>query len=290
VHYPAVGQVTVLPSDKQENLTYRVFFPEGPEPNATFTTKMVSLKDICYTTYGLRPSSDEHEAKGEFTTADLIQETRDNVHCRPYVDGKHLGRWLPATNLWIEWGTARAPARFCRPTFSEMYQVPEKLLAQRSPGPDPKACYDDGQLIFTPSSVGFIPWHYLSGIRNNSIKKAARYKDEPIRSDLPIREDLEAISRRFAVKYLLGVMNSSTARDFLRANRRSNIHLYPEDWKQLPIPEATHEEQAVIVALVDRILVALRSDPKTDVSVLEEKIDDRVAVLYGVSQKDAVTV
>src|ERR1039458_4556906 len=58
VHYPAVGQVTVLPSDKQENLTYRVFFPEGPEPNATFTTKMVSLKDICYTTYGLRPNSD----------------------------------------------------------------------------------------------------------------------------------------------------------------------------------------------------------------------------------------
>jgi len=25
--------------------------------------------------------------------------------------------------------------------------------------------------------------------------------------------------------------------DFLRANRRSNINLYPDDWKQLPIPD-----------------------------------------------------
>ncbi|WP_367358897.1 hypothetical protein [Syntrophus sp. (in: bacteria)] len=40
---------------------------------------------------------------------------------------------------------------------------------------------------------------------------------------------LEATSRRFHVKFLLAVMNSSVARDFLRANRRSNIHLYPDD-------------------------------------------------------------
>ena len=118
-----------------------------------------------------------------------------------------------------------------------MYAVGEKILAQRSPGPDPKVCYDNHYLIFTPSSVGFILWHSLSGVRNRSIKKQTRYRDEtPWRPDLPEREELENTSRRFAVKFLLGVMNSTAARDFLRANRRSNIHLYPDDWKQLPIP------------------------------------------------------
>jgi len=33
-------------------------------------------------------------------------------------------------------------------------------------------------------------------------------------------------------------MNFVFVKNFLRANRRSNIYLYPEDWKQLPITDA----------------------------------------------------
>ena len=56
-------------------------------------------------------------------------------------------------------------------------------------------------------------------------------------------------------------MNSAFAKNFLRANRRSNIHLYPDDWKQLPIPDVTPEKQATIVALVELILAAKKSPP-----------------------------
>jgi hypothetical protein len=85
------------------------------------------------------------------------------------------------------------------------------------------------------------------------------------------------------VKYLLGVMNSAAARDFLRANRRSNIHLYPDDWKKLPIPDVSPDQQKPIVKLVDRILVAKRADPNADLTPLEAEIDTKVAALYGVS-------
>lgn len=99
-----------------------------------------------------------------------------------FVEGKHLDIWLPASNLWLEWGTERAPAKFCRPTFPQLYEVEEKILAQRSPGPDPKVCLDTIKLVFSPSSVGFVLWHTLSGVRNNSLKKRARYKGEkPLR-------------------------------------------------------------------------------------------------------------
>ena len=101
--------------------------------------------------------------------------------------------------------------------------------------------------------------------------------------DLPQREELEDTSRRFAVKFLLGVMNSTAARDFLRAHRRSNIHLYPDDWKQLPIPDVPPEQQEPIIELVDQILAAKRTDPDADVSELENEIDQIVYLLYGLT-------
>ena len=60
------------------------------------------------------------------------------------------------------------------------------------------------------------------------------------------------------MKYLLGVMNSSTARGFLRANRRSNTDLYPDDWKKLPIPDVAPNQQRPIVDVVNMILVIHR--------------------------------
>lgn len=103
---------------------------------------------------------------------------------------------------------------------------------------------------------------------------------------MPRREELEETSRGFGVKYLLAVMNSTVARDFLRAHRRSNIHLYPEDWKKLPIPDIPTNEQAPIVRLVDRILDARRSDPSADVSEWEREIDERIYRLYGLSKDE----
>ncbi len=221
----------------------------------------------------------------------IVADKKDELHCKPFVEGKHLDYWLPVMNLWLEYGSDRAPSQFRRPTFPEMYTVGEKILAQRSPGPDPKVCYDNQYLIFTPSSVGFILWHSLSGIRNRSIKKLTRYSDEkPHRPDLPQREELENTSRRFAVKFLLGVMNSTAARDFLRAHRRSNIHLYPDDWKQLPIPDVSPEQQEPIIELVDQILAAKRTDPDADVSELENGIDQIVYLLYGLTDDEIAIV
>ena len=62
---------------------------------------------------------------------------------------------------------------------------------------------------------------------------------------------------------------SATARDVLRANRRSCIHLFPDDWKKLPIPDVKSKEQAHVVALVDQILADKRADPHADTGATE---------------------
>jgi hypothetical protein len=146
--------------------------------------------------------------------------------------------------------------------------------------------FDDMKRFTTHTSCIFVQWHALAGVKNKSLRKAARYKGEkPPRPDLPKRERLEDISRHFAVKYLLAVMNSTAARDFLSANRRSNLHLYPDDWKQLPIPDVPPEKQTPIVTLVDEVLDAKRRDPAADTTASERKIDRMVSKLYGLTRE-----
>jgi hypothetical protein len=283
VHKEEFGNVTVLPSDEQAKLTYRAFFPEDGKQRELIVCNSVYLNSICYIAIGMVVNAHERLALGAFTMDDLVQDSQDATHPKAFVEGKHLDKWLPNTHRWLEWGTARAPSLFRRQTFPQLYNVPEKILVQRSPGPDPKCCFDDMFLHFTESSVSFIPWYMLAGVRNKSIKKVARYRGErPVRHDLPKREELEATSKRFEVKYLLAVMNSTVARDFLRANRRSNIHLYPDDWKKLPIPDVSQEKQDPIVELVDKILTLRRANPQADIAALEAEVDRHVKELYGI--------
>ena len=288
LHEPEFGTVTPLSTARQEDLDERAFFPEDlyrPPPAPT-----VRLAGLCYVSVGMVVHAHERRAPGAFTLEDVVSDRKDDRHPKPFVEGKHLDRWLPAANRWLEWGTERAPALFRRKTFPELYDVGEKLVVQRSPGPDPKACYDDGHLHFDASSVGFLLWKDLEGVRNRSISKQARYADEKKRGDLPPREDLERNSRRFSIKYLLGVMNSAGAQDFLRARRRSNIHLYPDDWKELPIPDVPPAAQRPVVDLVDAILAAKDADPEAEIAAEEREIDRLVYGLYGLDEDDVAAV
>ena len=292
VHDPGLGMVTLLRTGEQQGLTDRAFFPEDPTIQQ-FTAPTLTLNEICYISVGMVVHADEKRAQGAFDLSDLVSDGKDALHPKPFVEGKHLARWLPATNRWLEWSTARAPNLFRRPTFPELYDVREKLISvDMAAGVDQlRVAYDDGQLYHNHSAGSFVPWHSLSGIRNRSIKLQTRYRDEtPRRPDLPEREQLERTSRRFDVKFLLGVMNSTTARDFLRSNRRSNIHLYPDDWKKLPIPDVPPSQQTPIVELVNQILAAKSTDPDADTSELEEAIDWLVYELYGLTDEETAEI
>lgn len=284
LHEGEFGAVRYLPTDEQQHLTYRVFFPEEGDA-AMFTEATVPLAEICYISKGMVVHADEREVQGAFELNDLVADERDDLHPKPFVEGKHLARWLPMTNKWLEWGSGRAPAQFSRPTFPKLYEVPEKLISvDMSAGVARlKVSYDDRQFYHNHSAWCFVPWYFLQDVRNKSLQKSARYADEKPRPTLPQRESLETASRRFSAKFLLAVMNSSVARDFLRANRRSNIHLYPDDWKKLPVPDVPPEQQAPVVALVDQILTQKKADPKADIDGLEKQVDDMVCGLYGIN-------
>jgi len=288
VHADEFGNVIQLPTNDQRELTHRAFFPES-EATQAHLCNTLKIEDICYISKGMVVNADEKEAKGAFELHDLLSDIRDETHPKSFVEGKDVAKWRPIKTKWIEWGTSRAPRLFSRQTFSELYEQSEKLLLVKVG--EVRVAYDDASLYTNEGIYVGVLWHALAGVRNNSLKKTARYLGEtPPRPDLPKREELEATSRRFAVKFLLGVMNSSCARDFLRANRRNNVQLYPDDWKQLPIPDVSLERQAPIVELVDKILTAKLSNRNADITVLESEVDRLVCALYNLTDDEIVVV
>ena len=251
--------------------------------------RTITLDKICYISSGMEVQANEKQAQGTFGVKDVVSNVKDATHPEPYVEGKHIKeRWLPIGNKWLEWGTERAPALFRSIRFPELFKVKEKLITNSMSAALEKlrVVYDNQKLCHNHTAWSFVPWHALAGIRNRSIRQQARYHDEKQYPEKHKREDVEIISRCFSVKFLIGVMNSSCARDFLQANRTCKLNLYPKDWKQLPIPDVTPKQQAPIIALVDKILAAKRKGFERKVARLEKKLDKQVSDLYGIQNEE----
>lgn len=68
------------------------------------------------------------------------------------------------------------------------------------------------------------------------------------------------------------------------------LHCYPDDAKQFPIAKASKEQQQPIIALVDQILDAKKSNPSADISALEREIDRLVYGLYRLTEEEIKVV
>ena len=290
VHAEQFGTCQMLPSARQQDLTYRAFFPEE-ESTRQFTVMTVPLENLCYVSVGMVPNAHERKAAGAFKLADLVVDKRDRKHPKPFVEGKWIERWRTTKHRWLEWGTARAPAQFRRRTFPELYST-RKLVsaAMTASQEETKVALDEGGLHHNHSVVAFVPWDALRGVRNRSLAKRAKYADERKSGRVGAaagREVLESVSSRYSARAVLGILNSRVAHEWLKSVRRNNLTFYPDDWKKLPIPDVSRKEQAALVALVDQILDAAERGAASEIGRLEARIEQEVRRLYGLRHEDA---
>lgn len=91
-------------------------------------------------------------------------------------------------------------------------------------------------------------------------------------------------------EYLLGVLASHVITSYFRYTNNEFDALFPKirlkEFRTLPIPAATPEQQAPIVALVEQVLAAKAQDPAADTQALEQQIDALVAALYGLTPEE----
>ena len=214
--------------------------------------EMIPLESICYMTVGIVGNSDEKQYKGEFLVGDLLSDVKDDEHPKLYYEGKDIGSMTRGQapllrRRYIEYGTERSPMKWRRKGFTEMFEGSPKLVTMRSPGTFPRTFLDTENGYFNESAIGFKRWCDLRGIDNSSIAKAlASAKTArglaPL-SNISDRSQQEDLSELYPYKVLLAIFNSSLIRYELNTERRSNIHIYPDDWKRIKLPLLTKEQE-----------------------------------------------
>jgi len=286
-HEKAFENISLLPTGSQKKWSRNIFRVDFTEEKKFEFEDTISLGDICYISYGLRPSSDERYARGEFKKADLISSTHDKVHCRKYVEGKDIDKYRVDRIRYLEWGTERSPKRLVRPTFSELYEPP-KILRGRMTG----ATYDNQKLLCNDSIFVIVLFDSLERVNNKSIQTSISKFNKGRR-----RSELEVISRDFDLKYLLAIINSKFAKYFLNSIRRSQIGFYPDDIRKVPIKSSNQSTQKEFVALVDTILsiymqygYPLPNGAAAKVKDLENQIDQKIYELYELTDEEIALV
>ena len=204
------------------------------------------LHNICYLSVGIVGNSDEKLYKGEFEVGDLLSNIKDDIHSKLYYEGKDVGRWRLLRKRYIEYGTDRSPKKWRRKGFTELFEGSPKLVTMRSPGNIPRTMLDTDDGYFNESAIGFKRWIDLQGVQNGSVSKAYQNDNE--------RKQFEQLSMAYSYNLLLGIFNSSLIRYELNTNRRSNIHIYPDDWKALSIPNLTDDKNKEIADKLDGIV------------------------------------
>ena len=218
---------------------------------------LIPIGHVCYISVGIVGNSDEKLYKGEFEVADLLSNTQDEVHSKLYYEGKDINKWQLARKRFIEYGTERSPMKWRRKGFVELFEGSQKLVTMRSPGNIARTMLDGDNGYFNESAIGFKRWCDLRNVMNSSLSKAYSNLDE--------RVNFEQISEKYSYNFLLGLLNSKLICYELNTDRRSNIHIYPDDWKRIMIPCVSKDEQkyAIDLSLFSEEMIKLNEQLQT---------------------------
>ena len=204
----------------------------------------VNINDVLYLSKGIVGNSCEKKYKGEFKVGDLLSNEKNEVHSKLYYEGKNIDKWSLDSERWVEYNNERSPKKWSRKGFPEFFEA-NKIVVMRSPGRTPRAFLDKQKGIFNESAIGFVRWSDLKGVDNKSISKSYNNEKE--------RDQFEQLSESFTLDYLIAIMNSNLIKYELNADRRSNIHIYPDDWRKIKIVVSDSQRQAPYIKLVEKI-------------------------------------
>ncbi|RDU59761.1 Eco57I restriction-modification methylase domain-containing protein [Helicobacter marmotae] len=229
-----------------------------------------TLEQIAFVSYGVRPCGNAkypHLKKEDFIHKLPIG------NAKPYIEAKSsfILPYRIHTHYYLDY----QKDKIYNAMFESLF-TPAKLMCGRTLSNTDliNFVYDDKGRFCNDSMCCIVLWKDLVNATHTSPKKL-------------INEDKIALSKRYDLKFLQGVLNAKLISFYVKELLHDGLHFYPEHQKQLPIPKITASNQHIIdtiIALVEEIL-ALK-DSSADISHLESQIDALVYALYGLSEEE----
>ena len=237
--------------------------------------------DICYLITG----AVLHDSKTGASKERLIS-SKYKKELKPYIEAKEINRYIPPVNTrFLDY----RPEEMHRPKFVELFEN-EKIMIARI-ATEVKATLDVGSL-YTDHTVDL-------AVRKDKLVNAQS-------RDFKISKEEEIISRKYDLRYLLGVINSKIATWYLQNFLGMSIEINPETGRRLPIYRIDFENPAQksahdeIVKLVEKMM-ALQKERKSvrpedeydrvrnlerQIQQVDYEIDNRVYALYGLTEEE----
>ena len=247
------------------------------------------LGDFCYIAEGLHGNAHEKKARGQFKKEDLISEVQDEIHPRKYIEGKDVSRYSIDRVRFFEYGTKRSPTMLRCPTFEEFY-YPEKIFINTLG--DMTASLDiSNQFLHNHKLLGVVLWKELKEIKNRSIEVCVK------RFSKHTREEMEELSEKVNLYYLLAILNSNYASHLLSIQRGEDFNIYAGHIRNIPIPIAHSTEMEALsnyakqeLNLHQKLKEAKLPQDKlvieNSIKVLDVQIDELVYKIYGITEEE----
>ena len=227
----------------------------------------IRFDQICLIAYGARLN---HRSKklGKMHYINQAQVSGSKRFC----EGKNIERYSFFQEGWLDY----TPVEHYNPMFPELFEN-QKLMFINVVKDRLRFAYDDQGFYNSHTVVNCVRLDTLSRATHITARRAFRNAD----SDL---------AKKYNYKFLLGVLNSDFTNWYFRNFLSEGLHFYPNDAKELPIPDIASEQQGPIIEIVDQILDAKRADSDADTTELEKEIDKWVYALYNLTEREIAIV
>ena len=235
------------------------------------------FKDIFYTVIGAVP----HDSKTGASKDRLIHDKKLNSEYKPYLEGKDVSRYIiKPRGIYLNY----QPKMMHRPKFPELFENEKLIIRNISTKEGLLATYDKNN-FYTNDTVSLaVSWASLEKL---NIKGEA------------ITKKMVQDSKDYKMLYCLALVNSKLINFYFKNVLSSNLHVYPEAIRNLPIKKATETEQKPIIGLVENMLSLkkkldyLAGKKTSEALKLEEElsktdilIDQEVYKLYGITKEE----
>ena len=227
----------------------------------------VRFDQICFVAYGARLNHrSEKLGKQHYISQSPI------CGAKRYCEGKNIERYSFSQNGWLNY----TPDEHYNPMFPELFDN-KKLMFIRVVKDRLRFAYDNQGFYNSHTVINCVRLDLLSGASHISARRALRDADVNF-------------SKQHGYRYLLGILNSRFTNWYFINFLSDGLNFYPNSAKQLPIPNATLDQQMPVTRLANQILDTKRIDPNADVSQLEYEINQIVYSLYDLTPEEIAIV